>query len=92
LSWPCLFSRQPEFEFEVEQEISAEDREWLEEHAVDQVTVESEGEHQLRQKFEFSVRPRDEKPVALLPLPGLALGNRSGAGFSPCQPPAPFSP
>lgn len=53
-----------EFEWDVEQEVTPEEREWLEEHAVDQVTLESEGEHQLRAKFEFSVRPRDEKPKA----------------------------
>lgn len=51
-----------EFEYDVEQEITPEEHEWLVEHAVDQVTLESEGEHQLRQKFEFSFRPRDEKP------------------------------
>lgn len=34
--------------------ITAEEKEWLEAHAVDYVTVEDEGEHQARQKFEFS--------------------------------------
>jgi hypothetical protein len=58
-----------EFMFGEEQEISAEDREWLEVHAVDEVTVEGEGEHQKRQKFQFSVRPRDEKAVAKSPSP-----------------------
>lgn len=51
------------------QEVSDEDREWLELHAVDEVTVEDEGEHQKRAKFKFEVRPRDEKPSAPTPSP-----------------------
>jgi hypothetical protein len=55
----CYFLGDREFLFEEEQIISQDDRDWLEVHAVDQVTVEDEGEHQARQKFKFELRPRD---------------------------------
>ena len=54
------FLRDKEFEYDEWKEISEEDRDWLEVHAVDQVTVEDEGETQARQKFVFEVRPRGE--------------------------------
>lgn len=50
-----------EFVFEVPAEISAEDRAWLEIHAVDEVTVEGEGEYQKRPKFKFEVVREDDE-------------------------------
>lgn len=35
-------------------EVTQEQREWLEDHAVDEVSVEGEGEYQSRAKFRFS--------------------------------------
>ena len=58
------------FEHEVELEVTAEDRAWLEDNAYDEVTVEGEGEHQRREKFKFEVRPRGgDTPAAAAPSP-----------------------
>lgn len=48
------FLREKEFEYNVPKEVTEEEREWLEEHAVDQISIEDEQEFQLRPKFEFS--------------------------------------
>jgi hypothetical protein len=43
-----------EFENGVAVPITAEEKKWLETHAVDLVSIEDEGEHQTRAKFKFS--------------------------------------
>lgn len=63
------YLRDKEFMNGEEHEVSAEDRDWLENSAFDEVTVEGEGEHQRREKFKFEVRPRGEKPDAAAPSP-----------------------
>lgn len=48
----------------VAEKVSAADRDWLTAHAVDQITIEEEGEHQHRQKFKFSTSAEpDEVPA-----------------------------
>lgn len=51
------FLRDREFAYDVPQQVNAADEAWLKEHAVDEVTVEDEGEFQVRQKFEFTDGP-----------------------------------
>lgn len=58
----CYFLRDREFVTGVAQIVSDEDRDWLKEHAVDEVTVEGEGEHQKRPKFKFEVAREGDKP------------------------------
>lgn len=58
-----FFFKNQEFLNGVAQEISASDKEWLEEHAVDLVSVEDENEHQVRQKFTFSGAAPDRPPA-----------------------------
>lgn len=48
------FFQSREFVNGVAQLVSKADKEWLEENAVDLVSIEDEGEHQPRQKFSFS--------------------------------------
>jgi hypothetical protein len=56
-----------EFMNGVEQEITEEVREWLEEHAIDLVSVEDEYEHQERQKFVFREGPKVEAVQEVAP-------------------------
>ena len=42
------------FERDVPQKVDHTTKLWLEEHAVDMVSVENEGEHQARPKFRFA--------------------------------------
>lgn len=49
------FLRDREFLNGVTQVINQEDKDWLEEHAVDEVTVEGENEHQKRPKFVYEI-------------------------------------
>jgi hypothetical protein len=51
-----------EFLTGVREKVSADDKKWLEQHAVDEVTVEGEGEHQKRAKFKFEVAREGEEP------------------------------
>lgn len=48
------FYKSYEFQNGVPQKVSLADKEYLEANAVDLITIESEGEHQSRQKFKFS--------------------------------------
>lgn len=52
------------FERHKSQPVTEAEELYLEEHAVDEVTVEGENEHQPRQKFEFSDEPYDPEKAA----------------------------
>lgn len=60
------------FEAEVSVKVTVEEKLWLEENALDVVSLEDEGEHQTRAKFSFSNSPvllDSDEPVRTAPRP-----------------------
>jgi hypothetical protein len=58
-----------EFHFEVPQIVTQAEHDYLKDNAVDQVTVEDEGEHQNRSKFTFTTGPVGEAAPVVSPPP-----------------------